>query len=382
MNEDLKAQIRTEVGGGAKLDAPYLILNGLATVIASYGLLQNSTAVVIGAMLVAMLMGPILSLALGIVDGNESMIRRSITSEVIGALMVLAIAWIIGRIHSDIPVGTEVFSRTSPGILDLLVAIAGGAAGAYSCTSKKISGGMVGVAIATALVPPLSVCGLLLARGALGPAFGAFTLFFANFVAIQVAASGVFFAVGFRPHLEDKESRAGFIRRNAPSLGLIGLLAIGLTWNFIATLNRQIQKSGIEDAIKMVLRSQPGRDLVGVELKALERETSVLATIRSPFTFTPEEVERMERMLPESGKPIRLTIRTVLTKETNRDGYIHQMDPAEVAPVDPMQDVQPAPPEPVDSGSEPSPADPDALDQALPGSPMIPPMEEPGNAPE
>jgi uncharacterized membrane protein len=111
--------------------------------------------------------------------------------------IVLSISVIVGMIHQDIPLGRAIISRTAPNIMDLVIALAGVAAGAYATISPRISESLVGVAIATALVPPLCVSGLMFARGETQLALGGLLLFFANLVAVQSAASIVFWLHGY-----------------------------------------------------------------------------------------------------------------------------------------------------------------------------------------
>lgn len=186
---DERLSICQSITENSLLTVPYMVMNALSTIVACYGLLAESTAVVIGAMIIAMLLGPITGVALGLVEGNNLLLSKAVLTEIAGVLTVLIIAAIIGKIHQDVPLGKEIFSRTAPNILDLAIALAGGAAGAYATISPRLSVGLVGVAISTALVPPLSTCSILLVRGETQLATGAFLLFFANLVAIQVASS-------------------------------------------------------------------------------------------------------------------------------------------------------------------------------------------------
>jgi uncharacterized hydrophobic protein (TIGR00271 family) len=142
-----KEAIGQSIRENALFTAPYVTMNALATVVACYGLLQDSTAVVIGAMIIAMLLGPISGIALGLVSGDNALLRRALLSEVGGVLVVLGIAFCIGKIHRDLPLTNEILARTSPNILDLMIALAGGAAGAYETISPRLSVGLVGVAI-------------------------------------------------------------------------------------------------------------------------------------------------------------------------------------------------------------------------------------------
>ena len=194
----LRETVRESIRTGAALSNAYLLMNVLAATIATYGLFANSPAVVISAMIVAVLLGPIVGISLALVDIDMKLLLKSLTSLLAGAIGVMITAFLIGTIHKDMPLTNEIVARTAPNLLDLMVALAGGAAGAYATVSPRLSIAVVGVAIAVALVPPLSVAGILFARGEVGLAFGALLLTFTNMVAIQFASSVVLWLNGFR----------------------------------------------------------------------------------------------------------------------------------------------------------------------------------------
>jgi uncharacterized hydrophobic protein (TIGR00271 family) len=131
--------VRENIRNGAILSSAYLLMNVLAATIASYGLFANSPAVVISAMIVAMLLGPIVGVSLALVDIDMKFLLKSLTSLLAGAIGVLVSAFIIGAIHKDIPITNEITARTAPNLLDLMVALAGGAAGAYATVSPRLS---------------------------------------------------------------------------------------------------------------------------------------------------------------------------------------------------------------------------------------------------
>jgi len=143
---------------GSGHSSTYWLMNALATVIACYGLLANSAAVVIGAMVVAMLLGPISGVALGLNEGDRPLLRTAARSLVGGILWILAIAVTVGFIHRDAPLTNEILSRTDARLFDLIIALAGGAAGAVAVLSPRVGTAIVGVAVATALMPPLAAC--------------------------------------------------------------------------------------------------------------------------------------------------------------------------------------------------------------------------------
>jgi uncharacterized hydrophobic protein (TIGR00271 family) len=178
----------------------FWVLLVLSTTIATLAILADSTAVVIGAMLVAPLMTPILGVSAGIVNGWMGRVSRAFLTVVGGVGVSILTAWIVASWAPHIvPIATnlQVISRTSPTLLDMMIAVAAGAAGAYATVDKRVSSSITGVAIAVALVPPLGVVGVTLTAGSYAGAVGAFLLFLTNLVSIILAASLVFVLTGF-----------------------------------------------------------------------------------------------------------------------------------------------------------------------------------------
>jgi uncharacterized hydrophobic protein (TIGR00271 family) len=145
--------LRTNISNSSKFDSAYIIMNFLATSVATYGLFANSPAVVIGAMIIAMLLGPITGVSLGLVDGNRHLLTQATLSLLGGMFIVLASSYVYGLIFRGLPITNEIMARTAPNLLDLLIALAGGAAGAYATVSPTLRVAFVGVAIAT-VIPP------------------------------------------------------------------------------------------------------------------------------------------------------------------------------------------------------------------------------------
>ncbi len=211
--------VRESIRNGAVLSSAYLLMNVLAATIATYGLFANSPAVVISAMIVAVLLGPIVGVSLALVDIDIKLLLESLTSLLVGVSGVMATAFLIGALHRGMPITNEILIRTAPNLLDLMVALAGGAAGAYATVSPRSSIAVVGVAIAVALVPPLSAAGILFARGEIDLAFGALLLVFTNMVAIQFASSVVLWLTGFRRISRTSGlSLLAFVQANAISI--------------------------------------------------------------------------------------------------------------------------------------------------------------------
>ena len=171
-----------------------------ASFIATYGVLSNSTATVIGAMIVAPLMGPIMATTAAVVMGSGSRALRAFSLTVIGIgtviLFAYLLAWVVPDVMISFESNGEIASRISPGLYALLTALGAGAAGAYILSRSEISDSMGGVAIAISLVPPLCVVGISLQQARWDAAAGAFLLFMTNYLAILLAGGIVFLSHG------------------------------------------------------------------------------------------------------------------------------------------------------------------------------------------
>lgn len=326
--------VRRSIALGSGLTPQYLIMNGLATTVAVYGLLSDSTAVVIGAMIIAMLLGPIMGLALGLVDGDTSLLKRAAISEAVGAALVLALGLLLGRIHSDLPITPEIMARVHPNLLDLMIALAGGAAGAYATVSPKVSVGLVGVAISTALVPPLTACGICLSRGMNDLALGAFLLFATNLVAIQASASIVLYLHGFHEITVRDPKDHGYKRRLMIDAAILLGFGIFLYFQLAQTIRESSFRESAKTSLKRGARDLPGAYLVEVDHLRRSGKEVVIAVIRTPNSITPEITSRLEtNLIEDTGREVRLHVRSVLTKETTSEGYLHEIEPKAI-PID------------------------------------------------
>ncbi len=179
----------------------YGVMLVLSVAIASMGLAANSAAVVIGAMLIAPLMTPIMTFAAAMVLGLPRRMSQAATIVVASSVVAIALAGILAAVVPNAEIGSEVLSRTSPDVRDLLVAVAAGAAGAYAIARDEVSTSLPGVAVAVALVPPLAAVGVLLQAGRSDLAQGAALLFVTNLLAIIVVGAMVLVLTGVVPTL-------------------------------------------------------------------------------------------------------------------------------------------------------------------------------------
>ena len=170
----------------------FLILLALATAIATFGLLSNSAATIIGAMIIAPLMVPIISLAFSLVILDFRLVSYSLVKLISGIALTVLIAFLATVLIGFKVPGSEILARTEPTLLDLGVAISAGVAGAFAKIRRSVSDAIPGVAISVALVPPLCVVGIGLAISDFDFAIGAFILFLTNLVGIIISADIIF----------------------------------------------------------------------------------------------------------------------------------------------------------------------------------------------
>jgi uncharacterized hydrophobic protein (TIGR00271 family) len=181
----------------------FSVLLALAAFIASFGLYQDSVASIIGAMVVAPLGGAIMAFAGALVTARSRWQWVTGVEVLLGAASVVAVGFLVSLVLPDIlELTPSLDARTSPGLLDLGVALTAGAAGAYVAVRRTGSDALPGVAIAVSLVPPLATVGICLELGRLDDAAGALLLFLTNFAAIVVAACVVFALAGAAPSRE------------------------------------------------------------------------------------------------------------------------------------------------------------------------------------
>ncbi|WP_428355054.1 TIGR00341 family protein [Methyloprofundus sp.] len=183
----------------AKMSSIYVTLMILSTLLATIGLFQDSTAVVIGAMLLAPLMAPIVSLAMGLLRGNIELLKNAANKIALGIMLALLASALITQLFPYKMITDEMTARLSPSLLDLAVAIVSGVAGAYSKSYKEIIQSLAGVAIAVALVPPLAVAGIGIGRLDINFFLQAFLLFSTNLIGITLAATLTFRFLGYSP---------------------------------------------------------------------------------------------------------------------------------------------------------------------------------------
>lgn len=255
----------------------FLIMLTLAGTIAIAGVLTDSTATVIGAMIIAPLGTPILGIALGIVTGHLSLVIRSILW-VLSGLVIVVVLGLFFTIFVSTPesleTNSQVLGRTSPSLMDLVAALATGFAGGFAMCRKDLSAVLPGVAIAISLVPPLGVVGVCAGQGLWDDAFGALILFLSNVVALVIAGSIVFTMGGYA---RDPSSSPGANRRRAYMIVtvLAIIVALPLAANSIVSVAIARWTATIQKVAADWLQDDTGARIYDVEWTGLSATLDV-----------------------------------------------------------------------------------------------------------
>lgn len=316
----------------SQVNLNYLFLTITACLIATGGLLLNSPAAIIGAMIVAPLMLPMRGLALGALEGDVSLFRRSILSIFMGALTAVALSWMIGRMAGipETEFSAEIIARTQPTLIDLAIAIAAGAVGGFAKIRPQVSDAVAGTAIAVALMPPLCVVGLGLSSVSLSIAQGAFLLYLTNLLGITLACMLVFVWGGY--YLEGSR----MTRAISSIIILTALLFVPLAASLWQLLRQvQLQSTLKEILLRRTITVGQQVELTHSKIDWQQNPPLVYLDVRMTPNdpLTPLQVSEVQKLVNQAmGKPFVLIFRAAEIQEiradrekTPRDGKV---DPA------------------------------------------------------
>jgi uncharacterized hydrophobic protein (TIGR00341 family) len=232
-----RSELYEDVGELARVTPVFLTMTVLATVVAAVGVVRDSAAVVIGAMVIAPLLGPNMALVLGTTLGDRDLIGRALRTNGAGITVALVTSALAGLYWQIDPASAEVAARTVVTLDEVLLALATGVAGAVALTSG-VAGSLVGVMVAVALLPPLVIASMLLVRGHVDEALGAFLLVATNVVCVNLSGVLTFRLRGIRPRTWWEASRARRATRIALAIW-IGLLVLVVALILLSRLARE-----------------------------------------------------------------------------------------------------------------------------------------------
>jgi uncharacterized hydrophobic protein (TIGR00271 family) len=252
LSEAEKVDVYRESRRNARATRDFFTMIALSTAIATFGLMLNAPAVIIGAMLIAPLMSAIIAMGLGIVQGDARLLSLGAKTTLAGIGVTLLVSFGLEILIPFDTLTPEMIARSAPNLLDLGVALAAGAAGAYALARKNVSSSLPGVAIAVALIPPLSTTGMALALAAWSVALGASLLFLTNLVGIVAMSSWMFLSMDFKPQAGRRERMNLFARGWQAVFFMIILISIPLA---VVTV-RQLETQRIENSIQTALDAE------------------------------------------------------------------------------------------------------------------------------
>ncbi len=320
MTREERVRLFETLQSGSLWRFDFFALIGLSTAIATLGLLQSSAAVVIGAMLVAPLMTPILGAGLGLVQGNLPLLRDAAKALLYGYLTALVIGIFLGAVVPLPELTAELLARGGPTLLDLGVAWLSGIAAAYCLGRPGLVAALPGVAIAAALVPPIATTGVSIAQGQVANARGAALLFGTNVVAIVLGAGLAFYAAGVRGKRGASGQtwvRLGFLAL----LVAVAVLAMPLGSELLSGLRAGEPQSTLETPLRQRLEravaSTAGARIVGMQLVRQQHQPVLEVAIESPRPVSTALVAELGRLARASlGQDCRLRVRHYWVRES------------------------------------------------------------------
>ena len=303
-DDDFK-ELFVSIRENANITSVFITLMVLSVLIATTGLFQNSAPVIIGSMTLAPLMGPIISLALGISRADKTLINSSLITLGVGIFVALLFSFVYTLfIPLDI-LTNEMESRVHPNTLDLMVAVFSGIAGAYANSKSEVAKSLAGVAIAVALVPPLSVTGIGIGWGDLDVIMGSFLLFMTNLVGITLAAALTFIVLGYSPV---RRAKKGLISVSV----LLAIISIPLFFSFQSIIVQSRDFSKIDD-IKHLSINNKEIQINFMKIKPSKEYTVIELEVISSSSLTSEDFQKIKESIQKRvDKEIKLEIVTKL----------------------------------------------------------------------
>ncbi len=317
IDKERRGEVRVKLREASHPGFDFFLLVILSCTIATMGLLTNSVAIIIGAMLVAPLMSPILGMGMASITGDGHLLRDSISGVIQGAVVAILVSFMWTWLNRSLPffllqeVPSEVLARTNPTPIDLTVAVAGGIAAAYALAQPHLSAALPGVAIATALMPPLCTVGVGLALDRMDIAGGAGLLFITNAVAIAFASTLVFFALGFGPKPITVTNRVP--RSLILSALLTVTLMVPLTYLSVNFVREASERRKIEEVIQEEVEKIFNAELVEFSVVSTGGVLRMNMTLRTPRPlYYQDSVALQDAIAGRLQQPVELVINSVI----------------------------------------------------------------------
>jgi len=320
----LTDQLDLTFGDRASKVSAFWTMLTLSGVIAVAGVLADSSATVIGAMIIAPLSVPIMGIALGIVLGDRGLVARSGAYVTGGVVLVVGIGMVASLVlpsTTDLLTNSQITGRTSPTLVDLIAAVATGLAGAVGLSRRDVSAVLPGVAIAISLVPPLGVVGVCAGQGNLAMALGALVLFGSNVVALVLSGTFVFTAYGYAAEAARDRGLARGRSYTALAAGIV-LVLVPLAANTLATTLIAVWTQRISDAAQDWIAEVPGGRVTDVNVVS----QSAVIEVEAPDSATPDVVALVAALEGKVPDGIHIVVNTYVGEQIDA-GVVGQAPP-------------------------------------------------------
>ncbi|MBE9076266.1 TIGR00341 family protein [Romeria aff. gracilis LEGE 07310] len=304
------ANLNRSLWRGSNPSLNYYTLLFLSGVISALGLLAGSAATIIGAMIVAPLMGPITGIAFAVSMNNRRLLKRSGMSLLTGAVLTVLTAYLICETLGLTTLNPEITARTRPTLIDLAIALAAGSAGAFAKTRRDVADALPGVAIAVALVPPLSVVGIGIAMSSRSVTVGSTLLFLTNLAGIILSGGLVFV---WQQYGSLNRARRGLI---ASSL-LLTILGIPLGLSLRKLVVEEQSRTQISHLVRDYMLTFQGTDIQSLSVESDPDRLIVDLAIAAPRdTFSESQIRQARQFLAaELDRPVELNVRVFPVRE-------------------------------------------------------------------
>lgn len=320
LTPDERRELLTEIKPAASPGFDFFLLVILSCSIATLGLITNSAAVIIGAMLLAPLMSPIIGLGLASIIGEDDLLKKSVSALLRGIFLAILLSFVTALINRFLPfvslqeIPAEIMARTRPTPIDLMIALAGGLAAAYAMTRPNLSAALPGVAIATALMPPLCTIGIGIALNRWDIAGGASLLFITNAITITFASAFVFFVRGFS--VESMKQNKKMPHSLVVSLLLVLILLVPLTYYSVKFFQEASQNRLINNVVTSQVSQMNDSQLVDLNIIHLDGKLDMVITIRTSSALRYAQVVALqESIVHELQMPVSLKVDQVIAEE-------------------------------------------------------------------
>ncbi|WP_254537214.1 TIGR00341 family protein [Halomarina litorea] len=324
-----REELRAKAEGFSDSFWTYVTMTLVSAIVGTAGLLLDSPATVVGSMVIAPLIGPALSAAVGTVIDDQELFVRGVQLQALGVALTVVAATLfsvfvrtVGVVPPTLDPTTlgEVSERLAPDVLSLAVALGAGVAGIVSLTAG-VSTALVGVMIAVALIPPAATVGIALAWGLPGAAVGAAVLTLVNLLSINLAALVVLWYLGYRPEpfFRWREARSATLKRLAVLVVAVAVLSLFLGAVTYSSYTTATTEQNIRGAVEDTLEGREDATLIEVSIERtneymlFSEPSRVVVTVGSPPGTSPEDVARLldERIDEAVGSDVAVQVRYV-----------------------------------------------------------------------